>query len=125
MSKDQIRIVSTGMAEGTKVYGPGGVEIPDVQSVEVHRVDNVNRAVSATVTFGNVALGEAGAGAKPGSGDFAQGDAMEFSGSPMWDYESAISAVADAASRAGGLTLLILQDHLKKLCDAHLQALKD
>lgn len=57
--------------------------------------------------------------------EMIQGEALELAGSPMYDFESAISTVAEAAKDAEGMTLLILQAHLKSLCDAHLQALKD
>lgn len=53
-----------------------------------------------------------------------QGEALDVFGGGLFDYESAIGAVAEAAKGADGLTLLILQKHLKDLCDAHLQALK-
>lgn len=57
--------------------------------------------------------------------EMIQGEALEFASNPMYDYESAISTVAAAAKDADGLTLLILQDHLKQLCEAHMAALKD
>lgn len=37
--------------------------------------------------------------------------------------ESAITATAQTAAEAEGLTLSILQDHLKKLCDAQIKKL--
>ena len=54
-----------------------------------------------------------------------QGEALELCGSILFEYQSAIGAVAEAAKGADGLTALILQKHLKDLCDAHLLALKD
>lgn len=41
-----------------------------------------------------------------------------------YDYESAIRSVAEAAKDADGLTLLMLQKHLKDVCDAHLAYLR-
>lgn len=41
-----------------------------------------------------------------------------------YDHESAIQSVSEAAKDADGLTLLILQKHLKDVCDAHLAYLR-
>lgn len=41
-----------------------------------------------------------------------------------YDYESAIRSVAEAAKDADGLTLLMLQKHLRDVCDAHLAYLR-
>lgn len=54
-----------------------------------------------------------------------EGEALEVCGSGLFEYESAIGVVSEAAKGADGLTLLILQKHLQALCDAHLEALKD
>lgn len=45
--------------------------------------------------------------------DFALVEGVSMSN---YGLESAISSTAEAAKDAEGLTLLILQDHLKKLC---------
>jgi hypothetical protein len=59
MDRGQIHIVSDGTAQGTKVTGPDGKPLPGVLKVEIQPVEPLG-AVSAVVTFGNVALGPAG-----------------------------------------------------------------
>ncbi|MCQ9618392.1 hypothetical protein L1889_18300 [Paenalcaligenes niemegkensis] len=53
-----------------------------------------------------------------------QGEELGISDNNLFEYESAIGLVAEAAKGADGLTLLILQAHLENLCNAHLKALR-
>lgn len=52
-----------------------------------------------------------------------QGEVLAAVSLGLYEYESAIGSIAAAAKEAEGLTLLILQGHLKSVCEAHLLAL--
>lgn len=52
-----------------------------------------------------------------------QGEVLAVGATGLYEYESAISSIAAAAKEAEGLTLMILQGHLKSVCEAHFLAL--
>lgn len=55
--KDQVRVISGGTNQTTKVLCPCGKELPSAISVAVHPIDANADLVRATVDLGNVALG--------------------------------------------------------------------
>lgn len=55
--KNQIRVISGGTNQTTKVLCPCGKELPSAISVAVHPIDANADLVRATVDLGNVALG--------------------------------------------------------------------
>lgn len=56
-AKDQVRAISGGTNQTTKVLCPCGKELPSAISVAVHPIDANADLVRATVDLGNVALG--------------------------------------------------------------------
>lgn len=112
-----IKIISDGTAYGTKLVTYSGHEIGGVVSVEIDKIESCS-VVSATVKFTGVCLGDVESAFGPPS--------ENDNGEPIIDpLQDAITSTEIACRTADGVTLLVLQDHLARLCKLQRKQFKE
>lgn len=114
---ESIKIISDGTTYGTKLVTYSGHEIGGVESVEIDRIES-SSVVSATVKFVGVCLGDVES-AFGGPSENVNGELIS---DPLQD---AIISAEVACRTAEGLTLLVLQDHLARLCKLQRKQFKE